>query len=182
VAYQQGDYETARSLYEQILAIKRALGNDLGIGNSLHDLGIVAYAQGEYETARSLFEESLAIRRDLGNRLGVAASLEAVAALACGGPTNPGRDPGTGTGERSREEDRAEAARRAARLFGAAEALREVIGAPLPPGAQEAHRLAVSRTRALLSKEAFTAAWLEGRAMPLDHAITEALRGAGSPR
>ena len=63
----------------------------------------------------------------------------------------------------------------AARLFAAAEAFREVIGAPRPPSEQEDHRRTLRRVRKMLDEEAFAAAWEEGRAMSLDEAVTYAL-------
>ena len=64
------------------------------------------------------------------------------------------------------------------------EALREAIGAPLTSGEQEARQRRVSRLRELLDEETLAAAWAEGRALPADQAIAEALgepaRTAGS--
>ena len=65
---------------------------------------------------------------------------------------------------------------RAARLFGAAEGLRdEAIRAPGAPSEQEANRRSVSRAREMLPEEAFVAAWTEGRVMTLERAIACAL-------
>ncbi len=59
----------------------------------------------------------------------------------------------------------------AARLLGAAEVLRETIGAPA--GAyEEAIRLdTVAAVRQELGEDKFGAAWAEGRAMPLEQAV-----------
>jgi predicted ATPase/DNA-binding SARP family transcriptional activator len=193
VAYQQGDYGTARSLQEESLAIRRELGDRVGIAASLQDLALLAYSQGDYRTARSFYEESLAIRRELGERRGIAASLEALAALTCAGqeqrqaggrrdaslplPAGCGRPLGTPTGAEAPD-----CAGAAARPFGAAEALREAISAPLPPNEQAAYRLQVSRVRELLGEEAFGAAWVQGRAMTLEQAIADALGETGGAR
>jgi predicted ATPase/Tfp pilus assembly protein PilF len=180
VAHVQGDNGAAHSFFQECLAIRRELGNRPSVAGSLWDLGSVAYLQGEYGAALSCFEECLAIRRELGDHLGIAASLEALAALACEGRAQPSAGQVAG-GEFPEEESsgRAGAGRRAARLFGAAEALREAIGAPVPPSDREAYCRAVSRARELLGEEAFAPAWAEGRALLLDDAIEEALRGAG---
>jgi hypothetical protein len=61
----------------------------------------------------------------------------------------------------------------AARLFGAGEALREAIGAPVLYYLID-YDAAVAATRDALGVEAFTA-WDEGRAMTLEEAITHAL-------
>jgi predicted ATPase len=75
LVWNQGDYGTARTLYEESLAIRRELGDKLGIAASLGNLGVMAYEQGDYGAARTLYEEGLAIRRELGDKLGIAASL-----------------------------------------------------------------------------------------------------------
>jgi DNA-binding NarL/FixJ family response regulator len=62
----------------------------------------------------------------------------------------------------------------AARLFGAGEALREAIGAPVLFYLID-YDGAVSATRDALGVEAFMAAWDEGRAMTLEEAIIHAL-------
>jgi hypothetical protein len=64
---------------------------------------------------------------------------------------------------------------RAARLFGAAEALREAIGNPLSVREREDHDRDVDAVREGLVQETFAAAWAEGRAMTLDQAIAYAL-------
>jgi non-specific serine/threonine protein kinase len=71
----QGDYPGARSLYEESLAICRALGDGGGVACCLGGLGVVSREQGDYPGARSLYEESLAVCRAMGDRSGIAASL-----------------------------------------------------------------------------------------------------------
>lgn len=82
LAWKQGDYAAARTLYEQSLAIHRELGDRGGIGAVLSNLGLLAYEQGDYAEARTLHEESLAIDRELGDRWGVAVSLMHLGSLA----------------------------------------------------------------------------------------------------
>ena len=64
---------------------------------------------------------------------------------------------------------------RAARLCGAAAALREDRGWPLPPAKRVEHERTTAAAREALGKEAFEAAWAEGHAMPLEDAINVAL-------
>lgn len=111
----QGDYGTARTLLDEGLAIGRELGDWWGIAASLCIVGTVAYGQGDYSAARTLHEESLAIKKEPGDNLGIAASLDGLACHAAA--TDQGR--------------------RAARLWGAVERLREEIGAPLPANERE---------------------------------------------
>jgi predicted ATPase/DNA-binding SARP family transcriptional activator len=75
LAWNQGDYTAARLFYEQSLAIKRALGDQLAISAQLNNLGNLAMDQGDYDTARQFHEESLVIKRALADQQGIAISL-----------------------------------------------------------------------------------------------------------
>jgi hypothetical protein len=73
---------------------------------------------------------------------------------------------------------------RAARLFGAEEALREAIGFSLLPAQRAEHDRDVAAACTGLGEGIFASTWAEGRALPLDRAIREALgmgaRGGGN--
>jgi hypothetical protein len=66
------------------------------------------------------------------------------------------------------------------RLFGAADALRKALGTALVPGELETHDSQLGQARALLGKDAFAAAWAEGRALTVEQAIAEALGETGT--
>jgi DNA-binding NarL/FixJ family response regulator len=68
---------------------------------------------------------------------------------------------------------------RAARLFGAAQALRQALGASLSPAERARYEPDLAATRAALGEAAFEAASAEGRAMPPERAIDYALAAAG---
>ncbi len=70
-----GDYRSARSFYEESLAISRELDDRQGIAGSLDGLGIMAMDQGEYAQSRAFYEESLYVFRDLNDKRGIARSL-----------------------------------------------------------------------------------------------------------
>ena len=64
---------------------------------------------------------------------------------------------------------------RAARLWGAAERLRQTLGVPLPPNEREeydGHRAAV---RERLGEQAFAAEWAVGQTMTADQAVALSL-------
>jgi predicted ATPase/DNA-binding SARP family transcriptional activator len=155
-AWEQGDHAAARALLEESLAIQRELGEKRGIAWSLNGLGRMTLMQGDSAAARSLFAESLAIYWELRNKVQIIQSLEGLAAA----------------------EGRPE---RAARLFGAAESLREAVGAPtrgyLGIFRYKVSEHSIASARATLGEEAFAAAWAEGRAMTLEQAIPLALAG-----
>ncbi len=102
-------------------------------------MGNVAHDQGDYTSVRSLHEEGLAIEQELGDEWRIAYSLEAFAALR------------VVEGEFEQ----------AARLWGAAEALREALAAPLPPNNRPRYERDVAAARNQLDEIAFAAAWAE---------------------
>src|SRR5262249_54365576 len=111
VALLQGDEPRARALFEASLEIHRATGSRQGTAISLEKLASAAAVREDTETARALYEEGLLLALELDNPLTIASCLEGLAAIL----------PVQGQ------------AAWAVRLWGAAEAVREAIGAPLPP-------------------------------------------------
>jgi len=59
----------------------------------------------------------------------------------------------------------------AARLWGAAESLRETMGTPLPPMYHADYKRSIADARARLGEKAFATAWAEGRAMSPEQAF-----------
>ncbi len=59
----------------------------------------------------------------------------------------------------------------AARLWGAAEVHREVIGAPLPPVDHAAYQDSIATARSHLGDKTFAAVWAEGRTMTPEQAL-----------
>jgi tetratricopeptide (TPR) repeat protein len=149
----QCDYGSAKPLFEQALVINRKMGNRAGEANAIWGLGNVVLEQGDYGSAQALYEESLTIRRELADSLGIAYSLGHVAMLSV-------------------KEGRSE---QAARLGGAAEALREVLGSRLPPNENEEYERNVAAAREALGEEVFAVAWEAGRAMTWEQAVAYAL-------
>jgi hypothetical protein len=64
----------------------------------------------------------------------------------------------------------------AARLLGAAEALRESLGVDLAPAERETHEETAAAVRAALGEEQFSDAWRLGRELALEQAIAYALQ------
>jgi predicted ATPase/DNA-binding CsgD family transcriptional regulator len=122
---------------------------------SLHRLEQEALACGDSERATALAEEALRVQNEIGIQRDVATCLEAQALLFAG--TDPDR---------------------AARLFGAAEVLREVLQIAVVPAERAAHRVGVAAARAALREPRFANAWAEGRSMPLNVAVELSLADA----
>jgi len=75
LASQQGDYEHARVLLEESLAIYRELGDPRGTGWALVDLGFLSRYQGDYGTGQSFLEESLKLFKQTKDSEGAAYAL-----------------------------------------------------------------------------------------------------------
>ncbi|MDQ6695436.1 MAG: tetratricopeptide repeat protein [Chloroflexota bacterium] len=74
-AYYQGDYEEARALHEEGLALRRGMNDRTGIAASLNNLGNVASEQGDLEAARFYHAESLLIAREINDEWKIGMSL-----------------------------------------------------------------------------------------------------------
>ena len=116
-------------------------------------MGGVAAAQGKLERAETLYQEGLSLYQEVGDRPGIAECLRGLASVVAA---------------------QADAAK-AACLFGAAEGLREAIGASLLPDERAGYDGMVAAARACLGDKAFAAAWASGRTMMLEQAVAYAL-------
>jgi tetratricopeptide (TPR) repeat protein len=156
LVHDQADFDAARALYEESLQLRRELGDRSGIAVSLINLGLSAKDQEKFDEARSFLKESLTLLHAVGDKRLIAYALEAAAGAAAG---------------TQRPEDLG----RAARLWGAAHALRALLGSPMPPNERAAHEQEVARARAALGQQAFADAWAGGVGMPMDEAVAYAL-------
>jgi predicted ATPase/DNA-binding SARP family transcriptional activator len=148
-----GDLTTARVWVDESLRIAREMGSKEPIAHALDELRLIPLKQGDWKTAVSAPRESLTLWLELGNQWGLAEALEGVAHVA------------VAQGE----------AARAARLFGAAERLRERIGRPHHPHERADYERSVAEARTALGDAAFAAAWAEGRALSPEQAVADAL-------
>jgi tetratricopeptide (TPR) repeat protein len=185
----EADYDRARPLHEEGLARYRALGDRTGIADLLMSLGWTLFHEGDTARGLALTEEGAAIGRDLGDPREVAvAGFHLGATLTLAGDLERGgaalRDAlrayhdlgimrGTylcldflaiGEAAHGRHE-------RAARLWGAAEALRDQIGARLAPTFRGDTDAAQGRARAALDEATWRTAWAAGRALTIDEAV-----------
>jgi predicted ATPase/class 3 adenylate cyclase len=193
VAIHQGSYERATELCEQALNLGRELSNKEIMGLQLAHLGIIARYVRDYERATTLQNESLALFKEIGDKSRIAFVLRNLGrvalhqgdcgrAAACFGESLIlCRERGeTWLSEEGLEGFAAVAStnghhKRAARLLGAADQLREMLGwLPSPPDQADYDECTAS-TRAALGDSPFSVAWAEGRAMTLEQAIEYAL-------
>jgi predicted ATPase/DNA-binding SARP family transcriptional activator/DNA-binding CsgD family transcriptional regulator len=143
----------AAQLFEESAALCREAGDRTLLPLPLNDLGWVALLSDDLERAEALHKESLALSKDLGGSHRAFVFLEG---LAC--------DAGA-KGE----------AERAAKLFGAAQALREATGFSLEPAMRSLEEPYFLGARSQLEESAWTEAWEEGRTMSMETAFEYAL-------
>jgi tetratricopeptide (TPR) repeat protein len=163
VAIRQGDYQRAIKLEEEGLAMRREIGDTWGIAVSLGNFAWVALCQEDYERAVTLLGESLALRREIGDRCGVAWCLEKLAKIALT------------IGQWETAPQRDGSFRRAARLIGAAEALRTPVKSAIDSVDQPEYERLVAIIRSQLGKASFSVAWAEGQTMTMEQAVDYAL-------
>ncbi|HYP41115.1 MAG TPA: tetratricopeptide repeat protein [Chloroflexia bacterium] len=163
VVLAQGDYASARALHEENLAIRREQGDKPGMAHSFYDLGFVLHRQGDLKQAASLIKDSLAIWKDLGNKQSVAECLAELAVIAVSeAQTKKQRGQQSATLER------------AARLFGAAEAMSEAIGFQLQRADRDGFERNASLACAQLGQPTWEALQSEGRAMTMEQVVAYA--------
>ena len=124
--------------------------------NALNNLGLVTWELGDYAGALPFYRESLSRYTELEDTHGITDCLDGLARVA---------------GSRGDH-------REAARLWGAAEALRDEIGISIPKSDLAEYERNVERSRAALDDSSWQAAWQAGHGMSLYEAISYALEAA----
>jgi len=153
LAYYEEDAEGAVELFEEVLALARQGIYKVEVARSLIALARVRRTRGEFVQATELVLEGLDLFSKYGHKLGIANALEELGAVS------------------AVQRDGA----RAVMLLSVAHALRERMGAPLPPVDRAAHDSVLTACRAQLDEEIFARAWAEGKAFSLEQAIDFAL-------
>ncbi len=192
VATRARDYLRAAELYEQSLTLRRRLGDRRNIANALLNLGRVALVGGEHARARALLEQGLATAREVDDTWSVSIGLASTGRLALREGRTAEADELLGQALRMAVDRGGRrlageclsalalscvptAPERAARLLGAAEALRRELGVSASPIEESAAGDADAVARAALGEPAFAGAWHAGLALDLDGAVALAL-------
>jgi predicted ATPase/DNA-binding XRE family transcriptional regulator len=156
-AWQQGDHAQANSLLTAALVALDQRG-EAG-AEVLASIGLMALDQRNFPGAKKAFADSLQIGRTRSIPWLASTDLEGLAGVAAG------------QGE----------AELAARLYGAADAIRASCGTPVRPNHQDIYDRGIAAAHALLSQEEFARAYRQGQAVPAEQLITDALRTAMEP-
>jgi predicted ATPase/DNA-binding CsgD family transcriptional regulator len=156
IALARGDISGASIYLEEALRQRRDQGFIWGLSDTLRSLGDLARDQGDLDGAMARYAESVTTAREHGDRFLFANAFSGIASVAA---------------VRGQAE-------RAARLYGAAAALRGELGVPDEGQEVPTHDGGEAQVRSALSPEAFASARTAGAALSLADAIAEALAEA----
>jgi predicted ATPase/DNA-binding CsgD family transcriptional regulator len=149
----QGELERAEPLLAEALALFHAIGERRWIAHTRSFQGLLATWRGDHDAALAAFREALGLAVELDVRFYIAEILERMAALIiASGAAEP-----------------------AARLLGAAGALRECLAAPPLPIDRVTRDQALDAARSMLGDATIAASFAAGRTLPLHEAVAEAL-------
>ena len=157
VARYQGDVERASVLLTESLALSEGIGFREGIAWCDEQLGLLAAVDGD-PAAISLLRRSLELHSELRDQWRMSSVLEDLAAIALAQGNAP----------------------QAARLLGAAEAIREAIGTVIAPCERLQHNQTTKAVRTALGDDAFDAALRQGQLASMDE-LTADLPSAEPP-
>lgn len=156
----RGNLQRATELLEQSFGGARDAGNPLAIAATLLGLAEIAHENEHYAREAELLQEALLHFQSIGEMWGTTACMEGVAAIAA-----------------TRQRPTA-----AARLFGAASALRGAFEVPVPQVSRLPYERVIATICAIMGEAAFAAAWQEGQALTIDQGIADALAEADRER
>lgn len=151
-----GDLAAGRAMQEEALRLAEEIGDRRLETYALTNRAMVCREDGDYPAARTFHQRSLKVAQSLGDLHVITEILEDLAKVEAA-DVKPGL---------------------AARLLGAAQALRERLEEPVPGPDLARHSQVVADVRQALGDERYQAAWQQGRSMPLPQAIALA---AGTP-
>ena len=149
----EGHFDKAESIFLQALQVGEQHQTKHTQIVASANLGETYYKKSDYEAARLYHQKCLELAVDQNYRIAIAHSLDGFAHL----------------------ETMLERGENAARLFGAAEALRDDMGVWIPLNEQEDYILSVNAAQKLATPEVFEQAWQEGRALNLQQLIDNLL-------
>ena len=149
LAYFRGNFGDARKHADRMLDLHRELGDKLGITGHQSGMAHAVRQIGNFEEALALYRETIREWQEIGHRGAVAHQLECFAFIA----------------------KALEQPERAAKLLGAAEALREVSSSPMTPQERAEFEREVADLRAGMDEASFTSNWAQGRSMTMEQAV-----------
>ena len=153
------DLDAAADYYYRALAIFNEVGDDEGIARIDMNLGDLSYDREDFVNGIEHSQAALSRFHAMGNTWDLVDCLDFLGANLIG----------TGRGAE------------AAQIFGAAQALRDAIGAARSSRDAAIHAAFIARVRTQLSDDEFAAAHARGSSMTLDETIADALKTTPAP-
>lgn len=153
----RGDYAEARERFARALPIFEKMGDQHRVTMIRSWMAHMRRHEGHFREAEAEYRKTIRLWQKLGHRGAVAHQLESFAMVAL----------------------ELEQPERAARLFGAAEALREKIAMPMDPDERVEYDQQVGVLRGRLEAGALASEWGAGRAMTMEQAVSYAVGESG---
>lgn len=158
IEFYRGDLATAQAHFVKSLEIYRAIGSVHGPASGLGHLGRTLLELGDLDQARELLREGLALSHRVGKMWHVIVALAGVA------------------GEATARKEWG----RAARLFGAVEALAEASGVTIHPADRAVNARYLGAIQTHLDQSAFASAYEAGKTLSVEQIIVEVLEDEDS--
>jgi predicted ATPase len=189
----QGKLDDAQAAYAECLALLRELDHKQGLAATLINSGLLAIDRNDLGQAEAAFLESLKLAQQLKDTNGIASALVNLANVTrLRGDVAASEAYVRQSLNLYRQTDAFEGIvacleafawvhevhgrlDRAARLWGAAAAIREATGLPLAESEVEEQLFAIDVANAQTDPSAWSAAWSEGRTMSVEQAVALAL-------
>jgi hypothetical protein len=154
IAIRQRQFDSAITLLDESLHLRREIGHKWGIAVTLGSLAWLSILQDNLDRAVHVLNESLLIRKEINDRVGMAWCMEKLAEIAILRGDNG----------------------RAVRIFGGATTLRNSIASVVDPVDHASHQALLSKLRARLTDEIYEAVWAEGQSLSLEQLLEYSLR------
>jgi len=190
---EQGDTAHSSPLLDEAVTLFRSLRDSLSVAGVNINRGLLALYHGDYAQATILLRESLDGGYQLGNTFIVALARQSLGELALrqeayGDALEELRQAMTLFGELGETKERVTTLeliahalqgmgrlQPAARVYGAAEAVRETFDAPIDPMRRVTRDQGIAAVQVSLDAMTYDSAWTAGRELSLEQAIAEAL-------
>ncbi len=197
-AFAAESWTVASERHDEALAVRRELGDARIVADSLLKSGRAQALQGDHERAVASLEEGLAFARELGDGWTTSVALASLGfvELVAGEVVRADELLGEGLAWSWKRGDKRLAAEclggraavaalrgehgRAARLWGAAESLRESIGAPAGPVERAVLAQHLPLVQSALDEAAIREAWAQGLDLEFEQAVADGYRDAVS--
>jgi tetratricopeptide (TPR) repeat protein len=153
----RGNLAEAYTRFEEAAVLFQQIGDRAMYTGTRSEIGHVLRHQGRYKEAETIYRDTILLFQEQGQYAAIAHELECFAFIAGAVGQNE----------------------RAARLLGAAEALRESINSSMTPMERPEYETFIAKLHQVMAEETLKAAWEQGRALSMEAAIQLALEGAG---